>query len=194
MMLARAAGVFARRGYAATSIGDIADACDCSKSRLYHYFDSKQAILWDMLSGHVDGLLVKCRQTIYGFSDPEERLRQITRLFLDVYAVSRDQHVVLLTCLEFLSEPQRKELVTKQRELIAYVRDVLLQMRPERAGEAARISADTMLYFGMINWTYTWYRADGPLAPRDLADRAVDLFLKGFGAEPAAAAPSARGA
>ena len=101
---------------------------------------------------------------------------RITRLFLDVYAVSRDQHVVLLTCLEFLSEPQRKELVTKQRELIAYVRDVLLQIRPERAGEAARISADTMLYFGMINWTYTWYRADGPLAPRDLADRAVDLL------------------
>jgi AcrR family transcriptional regulator len=180
LILDRAAGVFARKGYAATSIGDIADACECSKSRLYHYFDSKEAILAEMLTGHVELLLTKCRHTLYGFQDPQERLRQLTRLFMEVYAVSRDRHVVLLTCLEFLAPEKREVLVSKQRELLAYVRDILLQLRPDLARDATAARLDTMLFFGMINWTYTWYRSEGPVEPRDLADRVVDLFINGY--------------
>ena len=56
-IIEKAAVMFAKRGYASTSIGDIAEACGCSKSRLYHYFDSKEAILLDMLNTHVDKLL-----------------------------------------------------------------------------------------------------------------------------------------
>jgi AcrR family transcriptional regulator len=180
LILNEAARVFAQRGYAATSIGDIAEACTCSKSRLYHYFPSKEAILSEMLSSHVDGLLSKCRQTLYGFSDPEERFRQLTRLLLDVYAVSRDRHVVLLTCLEFLDADKHKSLVAKQRELLAYVRDILLQMRPDLAQNSDLAPVDAMLFFGMINWTYTWYRADGSLTPQALADRVVSLFVNGY--------------
>jgi len=179
-ILERAASVFARRGYAATSIGDIAEACECSKSRLYHYFTSKEAILSDMLTSHVDALLMKCRHTLYGYQDPEERFRQLTRLFLDVYAVSRDRHVALLTCAEFLAPETRKVLVAKQRELIAYVRDILLQLRPDLAKDSVMAQVDTMLFFGMINWTYTWYHADGVVTPEALADRTVDLFVNGY--------------
>jgi AcrR family transcriptional regulator len=180
LILDRAAVMFAQRGYAATSIGDIAEACECSKSRLYHYFPSKEAILSDMLTSHVDLLLTKCRHTLYGYSDPEERFRQLTRLFLDVYAVSRDRHVVLLTCLEFLEAEKRKMLIAKQRELLAYVRDILLQMRPDLGPDNRLAHVDTMLFFGMINWTYTWYRADGTVSPQDLADRVVTLFVNGY--------------
>lgn len=183
-ILERAASVFAQRGYAATSIGDIAEACECSKSRLYHYFTSKEAILSDMLTSHVESLLMKCRQTLYGYQDPEERFRQLTRLFLDVYSVSRDQHVALLTCAEFLAPETRKVLVAKQRELIAYVRDILLQLRPDLA-HSSTAHVDTMLFFGMINWTYTWYHADGAVTPNELADRTVDLFVKGYSNAPA---------
>lgn len=180
LILNEAARVFARRGYAATSIGDIAEACNCSKSRLYHYFASKEAILSEMLTSHVDGLLTQCRHTLYGFSDPEERFRQLTRLLLDVYAVSRDRHVVLLTCLEFLDADKHKSLIAKQRELLAYVRDILLQMRPDLAQDSDLAPVDAMLFFGMINWTYTWYRADGRLSPQELADRVVSLFVNGY--------------
>ncbi|MDO6966650.1 TetR/AcrR family transcriptional regulator [Rhizobium alvei] len=179
-IIEKAASMFAKRGYAATSIGDIAEACDCSKSRLYHYFDSKEAILLDMLNTHVDKLLWSCRHSLYGFQDPVERFQQLTRFFLEVYAVSRDQHVVLLTCLDFLAPENQKELIAKQRELIAYVRDILLQLRPDMADDMSMAHVDTMLFFGMINWTYTWYRANGAVSPEQLADRTVELFTKGY--------------
>lgn len=181
-ILDKAAVMFAQRGYAATSIGDIAEACGCSKSRLYHYFESKEAILLDMLNTHVDKLLWSCRHSLYGFQDPNERFHQLVRYFLEVYAVSRDQHVVLLTCRHFLTPENSKELIAKQRELVAYVRDILLQLRPDMADDPTMAHIDTMLFFGMINWTYTWYRIDGSVSTEELADRAVDLFTRGYSA------------
>lgn len=175
-----AAAIFAKRGYAATSIGDIAKACGCSKSRLYHYFDSKEALLHDMLAAHVEGLLSRCRKSIYGVQDPKQRFLQLISMFLEVYAVSRDRHIVLLTCLDALPPEKRNELVAKQRELIAYVRDILLQLRPDLAEDPVIAQVDTMLFFGMINWTYTWYHAEGALAPEQLAERAVEMFVNGY--------------
>lgn len=185
MIIQRAAAFIARKGYNATSIGDIAEACDCSKSRLYHYFEGKDAILRTMLNGHIDSLLERCRQVFYGSSEPKQRFLQLVKLFLEIYAVSRDQHVVLLTSLEDLPAADRDELITKQRELIAYVRDALLQQRPEMAQNRVLARVDTMLFFGMINWTYTWYKADGAVTPEQLAERAVELFLNGYGSMPA---------
>jgi AcrR family transcriptional regulator len=179
-ILEKTAFLFATRGYTASSIGDIAEACGCSKSRLYHYFPSKEDILSTMLSDHVDGLLEKARRTHGKHNDPVESFHVLIRFFMEVYAVSRDKHVVLLTCMEFLPKKKRQEVVAKQRELISFVRDILKLIRPDRANDVSALHVDTMLFFGMINWTYTWYRADGRMTSSELAERCVDIFLNGY--------------
>lgn len=176
----RTAALFASRGYAATSIGDIALACECSKSRLYHYFESKEGILSAMMSEHVDKLLDECDATLKRGGTPVARFHRLIRYFLEVYAVSRDKHVVLLTCLDFLPPEKRAVVVAKQRKLIAYLTDILVAIRPDLRDDTRTTHVDTMLFFGMINWTYTWYRHNGPISPDALADRAVDLFLSGY--------------
>lgn len=176
----QAASLFAHRGYAATSISDIAAACKCSKSRLYHYFESKDAILVFMLTEHVDKLLAGCSDIIAAPANNITRFRQLIRFFMEIYAVSRDKHAVMLTCLEFLPPAIRKDVIKKQRQLIHVVAEVLAKIRPDRAKDASDAHIDSMLFFGMINWTYTWYRPDGRVLPTELADRAVSLFLEGF--------------
>lgn len=179
-IIERTAALFASRGYAATSIGDIAAANECSKSRLYHYFKSKEEILSTMLTEHVDKLLKECEETLTDGADPLQRFRELIAFFLEIYAVSRDKHVVLLTCIDFLPKRKRNEIIGKERQLVAYVQDALGRIRPDRAGDEDSAHVDTMLFFGMINWTYTWYRSNGPLKPEALADRAVDIFLNGY--------------
>jgi len=180
MILDRSAALFASRGYAATSIGDIASACECSKSRLYHYFESKEAILSSMLTEHVDTLLDECERSTEQGGDPKDRFHRLIRYFLEVYAVSRDKHVVLLTCLEFLPQETHAAVVAKQRKLVAYLSDILAAIRPDLHEGKGLAHVDTMLFFGMINWTYTWYKVDGSISPDALAKRAVDLFLSGY--------------
>jgi AcrR family transcriptional regulator len=176
----QAASLFAHRGYAATSISDIAAACTCSKSRLYHYFESKEAILVFMLTEHVDRLLAGCADILSGREDDIARFKRLIRFFMEIYAVSRDKHAVMLTCLEFLPPNVRKDVVKKQRQLIQIVTDVLAKIRPDRGKDESSAHIDSMLFFGMINWTYTWFRPDGRVLPTELADRAVSLFLDGY--------------
>ncbi|GGC87271.1 TetR family transcriptional regulator [Chelatococcus reniformis] len=179
-IIERTAALFATRGYAATSIGDIAEACECSKSRLYHYFDSKESILEQMMTTHVDKLLVECKQIVRRKKEPEVRFRELIRHFLEIYAVSRDKHVVLLTCMEFLPPEARDTVLDKERKLVAYVHDELARIRPDLAREPGLTQVDTMLFFGMINWTYTWFVANGAISPKEIADRSVDIFLQGY--------------
>jgi len=174
------ASLFASRGYAATSISDIAAACDCSKSRLYHYFESKEAILVYMLTEHVDKLLAGCADILVGREDDVARFRRLIRFFMEIYSVSSDKHAVLLTCLQFLPPNVRKDVVKKQRQLIDVVTDILVKLRPDKGRDRASAHVDAMLFFGMINWTYTWFRPDGRVLPTELADRAVNLFLDGY--------------
>src|SRR3546814_21188846 len=68
---------------------DIADACACSRSRLYHYFDSKEALLREMLATHVDALLQQCQDVASGSRDPETKFRQIVKLNLEIRTEER---------------------------------------------------------------------------------------------------------
>jgi AcrR family transcriptional regulator len=180
LILERTAELFASRGYVASSIGDIAEACECSKSRLYHYFDSKESILSTMLTEHVDRLIHGGREIVAAHADPRERFTRLIQFFMEIYAVSRAKQVVLLTCIEFLPEGKRREIIDKERELVSYVRNILKALQPGGAQAGSATDVDTMLFFGMINWTYTWYRADGAITPQELAERSVSMFLNGY--------------
>jgi Tetracyclin repressor-like, C-terminal domain len=60
------------------------------------------------------------------------------------------------------------------------VADVVRRLDGPLAAERDVLKPITMMLFGMINWTYTWYRPDGPIEPGQLADLAADLFLNGL--------------
>lgn len=184
-ILDETAALFAERGYAATSIGDIAQACECSKSRLYHYFKSKEEILAQMLTEHIDQLLEGCHDALSKYPDPVERFRVLVAFFMEIYAVSSNKHAVLLTCIHFLPDQTRETVLRKERELVTFIRDIIMRIRPDIAKNQDLAHVDTMLFFGMINWTYTWYEADGNVTPDQLAQRAVDVFLGGYRALPA---------
>lgn len=179
-IIEKTSALFASRGYAATSIGDIAQACECSKSRLYHYFDSKEAILAHMLTEHVDKLLEGCHSTLRAHVDPIERFEVLVEFFLGIYAVSGNKHIVLLTCLEFLPDDVRRDVLRKERELVTFIHDILVRIRPDIGKDKSLSHIDTMLFFGMINWTYTWFESDGKVTPKELARRSVDIFLNGY--------------
>src|SRR5260221_8222138 len=133
-----------------------------------------------MLTEPVDRLLAGCADILSGREDDIARFKRLIRFFMEIYAVSRDKHAVMLTCLEFLPPNVRKDVVKKQRQLIQIVTDVLAKIRPDRGKDESSAHIDSMLFFGMINWTYKWFRPDGRVLPTELADRAVSLFLDGY--------------
>jgi AcrR family transcriptional regulator len=185
----RAAELFAEQGFARTSIAELAAHCKASKSWIYHYFPSKEAILYAILHDHMTLLLRTAESEIDKHQAPEAQLRGLLRSFMGIYVRAQAKHVVLLAELGSLPAEQQREIRELERRVVDLVADVVRRLDAPHAAERRRIMPITMMLFGMINWTYTWYRPDGPIAPEQLADLAADLFLNGLcqatGREPA---------
>jgi AcrR family transcriptional regulator len=176
----KAAALFAERGFAATSIADIAVACGTAKSLVYHYFGAKDDILYDLLRDHVARLVAGAETALAGAENPRERLRAFVRAEIALYAGARDRHRLLLNALGDLAPVRRDEIKALERKLVALVRDLCVALNPALARDAALATATAMSVFGLINWTHTWYRADGPITPAAYAELAATMLLDGL--------------
>lgn len=175
-ILTAAAGLFARRGFDGASIADLAGACGTSKSLVYHYFPSKDDILYEVMADHLDALVDAAGRATHS-GGAEDRLRALTLGFMRLYADARDSHKVLLNELDKLAPERRAEVVRKQRRIIAAVETLVREIRPQTRSLTLPL---TMLFFGMINWTHTWFRPGGAISPDELAEMAVDVMLNGI--------------
>jgi AcrR family transcriptional regulator len=178
LIMEKAAHAFARDSFAAASLSSLAEACGVSKSLIYHYYRSKEAILYDVMSGHIDELMSAIEgETPADAAGAARRLRAFTRELLRLYAGAADKQKVLLYELGALPEAQHREIVDKQRRLIDFVETLLRAAAPALSQDHAHLRAKTMLYFGMLNWTHTWMRDGGPVSRDEVADMATELLL-----------------
>ena len=179
-IIEQAARLFAARGFHGTSIADLAAACQTSKSLIYHYYPSKEDILDAVMSSHIDQLGGAADEIMASALPARERLAAFTRTFLRLYVGAADRQKVLLNELANLPEEKRARVVADQRRLIALVEDVLAQLDPPLAENPVRRRAAAMLFFGMINWTHTWFNPAGPLSADDLSEMSSRLLLDGI--------------
>jgi AcrR family transcriptional regulator len=175
-IVAAAARLYAESGFQGASVSDLADRCGTSKSLIYHYFPSKDDILYEVMAAHLDGL-VDAADDAMRAGGAKDRLRALTLAFMRLYAGAQDSHKVLLNELDNLPPARRAEVVAKQRRIIAVVETLVLEIRPDANPVTLPL---TMLFFGMINWTHTWFRPSGATSAEDLAGLAVDLMLNGL--------------
>lgn len=176
----RAAELFAERGFLGASIADLADAMKTSKSLIYHYYHSKEDILFDVMHSHVKALLDQAETIAAKPLPAEEKLRALTRAFMELYVDAAARQRVLLNELSRLPEAECKTVVDIQRRLIEIVEKIIGEMRPELTGRVALKRPSAMLYFGMINWMHTWLDPEGRAKPQRIADLAVNTFLNGI--------------
>jgi AcrR family transcriptional regulator len=178
-----AAQCFARSSYPAASMNDIAAAGGTSKARLYHYYESKEAILFDLLDRYTQRLLAIIGETEATAQrrnlDDRAALHELVRSFLQEYETSATRHVALLHDTQFLGEAQRELILNRQREVVSAVTRFLRRAYPARVS-AANQGAVVMMLFGMINWTFTWLRPGGPMSYAAFADEVIALLERGL--------------
>ncbi|MEO1251075.1 MAG: TetR/AcrR family transcriptional regulator [Pseudomonadota bacterium] len=175
---AQAAALFAEKGFAGASISDLAERCSVSKSLIYHYYASKEAILFDVMTSHIDDLLSAVETTTETNAAPDENLRELSRTLLQHYVGASEHQKVLLYELGSLPDEMRKEIVRKQRIIINTAETALAALDPALAGDKAALRAKAMLFFGMLNWTNTWFKARGPISRDALAELAAETMIK----------------
>jgi AcrR family transcriptional regulator len=179
MILARAAALFAKRGYTATSMNQVAEACGLSKATLYHYYEDKYALLLSIAESHVSHLEAIVVLVMAKKLPPQRQMRELIRSLVEEYADAQDAHRVLTEDVKFLEPEDHERVLGKQREVVKGFATVVGALRPDLK-KAALATPLTMLLFGMINWMFTWMKPDGELDYDAMAPVVADLFLGGL--------------
>ena len=184
LILARAAEVFARRGYTAASMNELAAACGVSKATRYHYVRDKHALLAQIAAQHVARLEALVRNVRAERLAPADELDALIRRFTAAYADAQHEHRVLTEDVKFLRDDERAAVGAGQRRVVAAFAAAIGRVRPDLLPQATPLA---MLLFGMINWTFTWMKPGGQLTHAALAPMVAALF---FGGLPAVEAPT----
>ncbi len=179
-ILKSAARVFAEAGFDRASMTQLARDCGISKANIYHYYDSKDAVLYGLLETYLSDLRDRvCGLDLDGLA-PEARLRRILAEILLAYQGADDEHQVQISAMSALPEEQQKQLRGYQRELVAFMGEAISAVAPDVfVGDPAKLRAATMSVFGMLNWYYMWNSAAGSEDREGYANMVATLMLSG---------------
>ncbi|QNN55856.1 TetR/AcrR family transcriptional regulator [Diaphorobacter ruginosibacter] len=182
MILEQAAQLFARRGYSATSMNQVAEACGLSKASLYHYYRDKYAMLVCIAEDHVTRLAALIEDEQVRQLQGEARLRHLIQRIVEEYADAQSAHRVLTEDVKFLEDDDRRRVLDKERVVVeGFARAVAESGKLDGSKNMAGMAKPlTMLLFGMINWMFTWMRPDGELNYSAMGPVVADLFLGGL--------------
>lgn len=182
-ILSTAASFFAKNGFDRSSMTKLAQACGVSKALIYHYYDSKDALLYDIVHTHLTDLL-EVVQAVELTPDPDTNLHAMTRAILLAYRGSDEQHQVQAVAMAALPASERKVLADLQKSMITVVSEALRAVAPKTfQTNPERLIPVTMSLFGMLNWFYMWHRPGKGITREDYADLVADLVLNGIRAE-----------
>jgi AcrR family transcriptional regulator len=177
-----AAAVFAKLGMERASMAQIAQENNVSKALLYHYYPSKELLIFDIGRTHLIELEAAIRKADRPDMEPKARLRQLIGGVLENYRSASNFHQVLLNGTGSLSDLQKSELQQMERRIVKAFSDVLIDVNPTLAKTRAGVTPVTMSLFGILNWVYTWFRPSGALSREGYADMVTALFLDGVSA------------
>ena len=181
-ILRTAARLFQQRGYDATSMNDVAAALKLSKGGLYHHFQGKDEILFEIMNHAMEITEERVMAPVRSIPDPEDRLRSLIRRHMEVVLSPRDREItVMLHENHPLPPALRKRINSRKKEYVHFVESLIADLqraRQSRSGVSPRAAAFALL--GMINWIYQWYKPEGALQAHNLIPQFTDLFFAGI--------------
>ncbi len=174
IVLDAAARLFAEKGYVATSMRDIAQACGMLPGSLYYHFAAKEDLLVAVYERGVEEILANVRAALQKESEPWPRLQAACAAHLETVLRRSDYAQVLIRVLPEDVSPAAARL-GKLRDTYEKELATLINALPLPDG-ADRKTLRLML-IGALNWSRFWFAADGRETPRSLARKFVN-FLK----------------
>lgn len=180
-ILDSAAAVFAEQGMDKASMAQVAQAASVSKALLYHYYPSKDALIFAIIITHLEELEAAIAAADDSSLPPKERLRKLVGTVLESYRGADNEHKVQLNGSAALNEAQKAEVMAMERQIVKRFAAVLRDINPELdSKERPLLMPVTMSLFGMMNWVYMWFKDGGRISRDDYADVATTLILEGI--------------
>ncbi len=177
----QAAKVIYKKGFGATSMGDIANAVDLTKGGLYYYIKGKQSLLFAIMSYAMEQLETEVMKPAANEPNPERRLGALVSGHIRLVMNDPSAMTILVTEDEGLDTEHREVIAQRKsdypRMLTECIEQILVGHNPH-TGIDPKVAAYSLL--GMIHWVVRWYKSESRLSEAELVDQLTNLALYGI--------------
>jgi AcrR family transcriptional regulator len=173
-IVAAAAKVFNEKGFDAARLDDIAREVGIWKGSLYHYIESKEDLLFEVVREPSERILAGAHELAEADLPADEKLRRLCRMHVDVLVENRPFAGVYVE--EIAGKHRFPDWEAKDREYVTIVEAVVAELAGSRHAEAG-VAARALI--GSLNWMTRWYRPEGKIGVAEVAEQIADLFLSG---------------
>ena len=180
MIVEAGACLFAEKGYASTSVRDISIELNVSIAALYYHFKNKEALLFNIIESIGNDLLDILNEIKEEPIDPLERLREMLSGHFGLLKNNRYKVKVYVEEQHNLSKKLKKIIYMQHRRIYDIYLDQLKELKRLKIISSDPLSVAAFAMFGIVNWTYRWYKENDILAIDDVAQRLIDLYFHGI--------------
>jgi TetR/AcrR family transcriptional regulator, cholesterol catabolism regulator len=174
-----AARLFAERGYTATGVAELCRETDLGKGSLYYYIGSKEQLLAEIHSSVLNPLVDETEKIAASSDTPEVKLRRMADLILSAIVHHMDHVWVFLHEWKSLRGRNANSFREKRRTVEDLLESILREGTERGDFDISDVRIATLAWFGMVNYTYQWYRQEGRLSPELIAENYHQIFTRG---------------
>jgi TetR/AcrR family transcriptional regulator, cholesterol catabolism regulator len=173
--------LFGEKGYAGTTMRDIASAVGVLPGSLYAHIDGKETLLIEIVDAGFDRFLAMAADVASGSEPADARMRRAIKEHVKAVADSRERTMVVLHQWRFLTGANYDAVVKKRREYqqsFERIVDDGVESGLFRADLDRQVAVFAVL--GALNWVPEWFSPEGPAGAEEVGDRLADTLLSGF--------------
>jgi TetR/AcrR family transcriptional regulator, cholesterol catabolism regulator len=179
-ILEAAVKLFGKRGYAGTTMRDIAREVGVLPGSLYAHISSKETLLDEIVESGIESFLA-IEPTIPTHGTGREKLRAAIKAHIAVATAHPGRTLVVLHQWGFLTEPNLTRALSKGRRY----HQMFVRLIDEGIADGSfvphldtKIAVFTIL--GALNWIPHWYSSRGRYSPEEIGARVADMLLQGL--------------
>ncbi len=178
-ILRQAAHVFLELGYDATSMNVIAERAELTKMGLYYHFESKQELLFSIMSYAMDVLERETDKASAAATNSEERLHSAIQALARLTTEQEDGAFTILVIDETnaLAGEDRKTITARKRAYVETIRAALEALQTEGRLRPIDATVAAFTLVGMVLWLSKWYEKAGRVSPEDVASQVTGMAL-----------------
>jgi AcrR family transcriptional regulator len=180
-ILVIASEIFAKKGYEATSVREIALKAGLNKATIYHYFSSKEEILFKIMDNAMEEALKNLEAILSEDSDALEKFENVLKFYSKYYVSKQAELSLLVNELNSLKHEYKTLLTEKEKKYVDLMKSVLYELKKKGVlKEELPITVIVFTFFSIIHYTVKWYKPSGKIKVDELSEYFVEIFTKGI--------------
>lgn len=176
----KATELFRHRGYAATSMRDLAAEMGLEAGSLYSHIKSKEEILRNVCFEMANDLMEEFNKIQSEVTDNTEKLKRYIIAHVNTMTTDTSAAAVFLYEWRHMSEPYLSDFLRMREEYEQRFRQVILI--GIESGEFKKVDEKfaTLTILASLNWVHQWYKPNGKMAAEDVAKQLVVMVIDGL--------------